>query len=67
MYEIIEVNMNARRTVIATAASFEDAKKLIADKAAFMEDDADFPDCADAFLKDGRVVAIQPVGFSLAA
>jgi hypothetical protein len=30
-----------------------------------MEDDPNYVDCADALLTDGRVVAIQPVGFKL--
>jgi hypothetical protein len=31
----------------------------------FMEDDVDYIDCADAFMTDGRILAIQPVGFTL--
>lgn len=64
MHEIIENNMMGRRTVIATAESFIAAKEaVVAMGVAFMEDDADYPECADAYLNDGRVLAIQPTGF----
>lgn len=65
MHELIETNMHGRRTVIATAPSFADAKaKAESMGVAFMEDDSDYPECADAYLADGRVVAIQPEGFT---
>lgn len=49
-----------------TADSFEAARaKVEAMGSAFMEIDADYPDCADALLNDGRVISIQPVGFKL--
>lgn len=61
MFEITELGMNGRRTIIATAESFDDAKaKIEAMGVAFAEDDADYPGCADAYLNDGRCVAIQP-------
>lgn len=66
MHQIIETGMNGRRVEIATAPTFEEAKaKVEAMGAAFMEDDADFPECADAYLNDGRVIAIQPEGFTV--
>lgn len=65
MINIYESNMS-RRTVIATAATFAEAKvKVEAMGVAFMEDDADHADCADAYLNDGRIIAIQPEGFKL--
>lgn len=66
MHQIIETGMNGRRVEIATAPTFEEAKvKVEAMGASFMEDDEDFPGCADAFLSDGRVIAIQPEGFKV--
>ena len=65
MIQIIETNMT-RRTVISTAANFTAAKAQVeAMGVAFMDDDADHADCADAYLNDGRIIAIQPVGFKL--
>jgi hypothetical protein len=65
MIQIIESNMS-RRTVIATAPDFAAAKaKVEAMGVAYMEDDADHADCADAYTNDGRVIAIQPEGFKL--
>jgi len=65
MYEVYESTMYSK-TVLATAPSFAEAKAAVeAMGVAFMEDDADYPQCADAFLNDGRVVAIQPIGFKL--
>lgn len=66
MIEVIEL-LASRRVVIATAPTFTEAKdKVTAMGAAFMEDDAEYVDCADALLYDGRIVAIQPEGFTLA-
>lgn len=63
MIEIIESGV--RRHVIATVETFAAAKtKVEAMGVAFMEDDADHDDCADAYLNDGRVIAIQPEGFT---
>jgi hypothetical protein len=54
------------RKVIAGAPTLRDAKVIVeAMGVVFMETDNDYPNCADAFLTDGRVVAIQPVGFKL--
>lgn len=65
MIEVIETGMNGRRKVIATAPDFAAAKaKVVAMGVAFMEDDADHNDCADAYLNDSRVIAIQPEGFT---
>lgn len=64
MIEVIEL-LASRRNVIATAATFAEAKdKVTAMGAAFMEDDAEYVDCADALLYDGRIVAIQPEDFT---
>lgn len=66
MIEIFSTNSLGHRTVIATAPDFIAAKALVEEMGiAFMEDDADYTDCADAYLNDGSIVAIQPVGFKL--
>lgn len=65
--EIREIN-NGRVNVLATRETFEDAKAFVRSinvGVCHMEDDGDYPNCADAFLNDGRVIAIQPVGFKL--
>jgi hypothetical protein len=65
MINIIE--SGNRRNVIATAETFADAKaKVVAMGVAFMEDDPDHTDCADAYLNDGRIIAIQPEGLVVA-
>lgn len=54
------------RRTFATFNTFEEAKARVeAMGVVFMEDDADHPNCADAFMTDGRVIAIQPVDFKL--
>jgi hypothetical protein len=66
MIQIIESGMNGRRNVIDTAPTFSEAKERVTTMgAAFMEDDAEHADCADAYMHDGRVIAIQPEGFTL--
>jgi len=66
MIEIIETNMNGRHTILATVATFAEAKNAVNEmNPAFMEDDSDHHDCADAYMRDGRVLAIQPVGFKV--
>lgn len=75
MYDVQIFEQNGtRRTLIATIhnnpdsdiTAFAAAKARVAAMGVeFMEDDADYIDCADAFMKDGRILAIQPVGFTL--
>lgn len=68
MIQIIETGMgpSGLRKVIDTAPDFAAAKvKVAAMGVSFMEDDADYADCADAFMKDGRTISIQPEGFRL--
>lgn len=66
MFEVTEITTTGRREVLATESSFIAAKNKVEEMGVlFMEDDADYPGCADAYLKGGRVVAIQPVGFKL--
>ena len=68
MFEIIESTGLHRRTVIATLPTFEEAKaKVETMGVAFMEDDEDYPGCADVLLNDARLLAIQPVGFKITA
>jgi hypothetical protein len=63
--EISEVHLHGR-TVIAKVDTFEAAREHVAALGVVMlEDDADHPGCADALLTDGRLIAIQPVGFRL--
>lgn len=58
------IEVREDRTVLGTYASFADAKAYVeALGVVFMEDDASYSNCADAFLKDGRIIAIQPEGF----
>jgi hypothetical protein len=62
MFEVIEGYVN----ILATKPTFADAKAYVESLGvAHMEDDPNYVDCADALLTDGRVVAIQPVGFKL--
>ena len=66
MIAVIESPTPRQRITIATAETFIEAKALVsAMGVVFMEDDPDYDNCADAFLNDGRVLAIQPVGFTL--
>lgn len=62
--EIHEWSGNTKR-VIGTFDSFAEAKSFAETElgALHMEDDADYDGCADAYLSDGRVIAIQPVNF----
>lgn len=56
----------SRRDTLAEVATFADAKaKVEAMGVAFLEDDADHADCADAFMNDGRLITIQPVDFKM--
>lgn len=66
MFEVSEIHLSGRREIIATLPSFLAAKNEVESMGVlFIEDDADYPGCADAYLNGGRVVAIQPVGFTL--
>lgn len=68
MFEISEISLSGLRRVLDTAESFEAAKaKVEAMGVSYMEDDSQYEGCADAFLYDGRVVAIQPEGFKTIA
>jgi hypothetical protein len=63
--EVTEIHVGWR-TVIATKPTFAEAKAYVESLGvSYMEDDADHTDCADALLNDGRLLAIQPVGFKL--
>jgi hypothetical protein len=66
MIVISELGMNASRRVIATVDDFKTAKARVeAMGVVLIEDDNDYAYCADAFLKDGRVLSIQPANFKL--
>lgn len=65
MIEVIEM-IASRRNVLARLDTFEAAKAKVESMGiAHMEDDSDYPNCADALLRDGRIIAIQPEGFTL--
>ena len=66
MFEVFERDSRLKKNVLANRASFEAAKDFVSSLGVVMlEDDKDYPGCADAFLNDGRVVAVQPVGFKV--
>lgn len=66
MFEVIEAGFNGYKKMHVIKPSFADAKAYVESLGvSYMEDDADYEGCADALLTDGRVVAIQPVGFKL--
>lgn len=58
------VGVSNRYAVIKTCASFDEAVAYVEGlNPICFEKDADYPNCADAFLRDGRILAIQPEGF----
>lgn len=62
--QVKEVGNAGRSTVIATRETFAEAKAFnVSLGVAFMEDDADYKNCADAFLNDGRLLTVTPEGF----
>lgn len=67
MYEVSELTASLSRRVIATVETFTEAEAYVRSMgvAVAFENDPDYPNCADALLKDGRCVAIQPAGFKL--
>lgn len=57
-----------KRRVLKTVETFAEAKaEVLALGVAFIEDDEDYEDCADAILNDGSLIAIQPVGLKVKA
>lgn len=68
MFEVAQITSRTTIELFGIFESFIEAKAWVASQGViYMEDDADHPDCADAFLSDGRVLSIQPVGFKLAS
>jgi hypothetical protein len=69
MFQLIESQMLRTHMVhilLETVATFEEALlKVEAMGAICLEEDADHEGCADAFLRDGRIMMIQPEGFTL--
>jgi hypothetical protein len=66
VYHITELQMGNSRRLVDTAETFAEAKaKVEAMGVSHMEDDPDYPTCADAYLTSGIVLAIQPEGFTL--
>jgi hypothetical protein len=68
LIEVFEAEINGNwKNVIATKESFAEAKVFVeAMGVAFMDEDEDYENCADAYLNDGRIIAIQPVDFEAA-
>lgn len=65
MLHIIE-NNGHRRTIVATVTTFaEGLNKLNAMEPLFLEEDSHYRYCADAYMRDGRVLALQPIGFDI--
>lgn len=56
------------RRIVATAPSFADAVELARElfAVAYLEEDADFPGCADFITDAGQLFCIQPEGFTIA-
>lgn len=66
MIVISEAGMNGRNVELMKVETFEDAKDYVHTlNPVCFEYDVDHKDCADAYLKDGRVLCIQPEGFKL--
>lgn len=69
-FEILETSdrPGGPRRIIAAAPSLADAIELAREllPVAFLEVDADYPDCADFITSTGGVYCIQPEGFTLA-
>ena len=68
MFEILEFPTPSQRIVLGTFPSFDEAKDAVTAMGVIhMEDDDDYPGCADAYLTDQRIICVQPVGFKIAA
>lgn len=63
--QICEFRGNDKRVVAGGFPSLAEAKAYaeVNFNILFMEDDADYADCADLLTKSGMVFAIQPLGF----
>ena len=60
MFQVYETSLHKRR-VIRQLDSFDEAEAFVRGMGVVeFQADADFPGCADAFTKDGRVVCVQP-------
>ena len=65
-YELFESLGNGRKLVFKTFPTFDQAwQELKQMQPVSMELDEDHAECADAYTKDGRILAIQPVGFKI--
>ena len=66
MVGIISAAVGNRYAVLKTFDTFAEAAEYVQSlKPVCFEPDADYPDCGDAILQDGRLLAIQPEGFKL--
>lgn len=69
-FEILEPSPRpgGPRRIVASAPSFADAVELARElfAVAFIEEDADFPGCADFITSTGGLYCIEPEGFTLA-
>ena len=60
MTTVYEISGFARRTAIASFAQFDDAIAYVTSlKPVCLELDADHPGCADAYLPDTRLIAVE--------
>lgn len=64
---VMELTGAFTRNTIATTDNFEAAKAFVNTSydVVYMEDDSDHENCADAYLRDGRLICIQPENFKL--
>lgn len=58
-----------RKDVIATADALDSALAYVVDNLnpVLIEVDSNYPACADGILADGRVISVEPEGFTLNA
>jgi len=66
MFEVFERSITGRKVVLATKDNFNQALSYVEDLGAiYTELDSEYEGCADAYLNNGQVIAVQPVGFKL--
>jgi len=59
-------SVSERKYLVATRATFQEAIAYVESLGViFGEIDVDYPECADYYMKDNRILSIQPEGFKL--